>query len=148
MTTTRYLSLVLFLAPLAACSTPEAHANPNRRLSTADDQALCTQVFQRARTCTDSYIPALVDARARHDRPAGIAEAVKNDRDGVIAQAKAEWAGDSTDAAITASCGNIVAGLTDDDRGLADDARACVAQADCGAFTTCIMPIFEKHFAK
>ena len=137
------LALSLALAPLSACAVHEAKASPSPR---ADDHALCVQMFQRARACTDTYIPALVDARARHDQPAGIAEAVRNDRDGVIAQAKTEWASDSTDQAISETCSRIVA---DDDGSLDPSAaQACLSQADCAGYTTCIMPVFEKHFAK
>lgn len=154
---TRMLSLATLVLPLAiaACGTTEAApAQPvsppkaQRASSDADIQQLCVEVFTRNRTCTDTYIPALVDARARHDKPPGIADQVKADRDGVIAQAKAEWATDSTDEAIQTVCGRIVGSLTDDDRGDLPQARDCLAQSDCGAYTTCIMPQFEKRFAK
>ena len=56
------------------------------------------------RTCTDQFIPALVDARAAADVPAGIKQAVASDRDGTIAQAKTEWATDSTDANFEKMC--------------------------------------------
>ena len=49
----RYLALATTLA-LAACQSAKA--------STNDDVGLCTQVFYRARACTDTYIPALVDS--------------------------------------------------------------------------------------
>ena len=59
------------------------------------DHDLCVAFITHARTCTDQYIPALVDARAAADMPAGIKAEVAKDRDGVIAQAKQEWATDS-----------------------------------------------------
>ena len=156
---TRTLSLAAFL-PLclslatAACSTTDAAPAPvsppkaQRAASDADMQQLCVDVFTRNRTCTDTYIPALVDARAKYDQPPGIADKVRADRDGIIAKAKEEWATDSTDEAIQQVCARLVASLTDDDRADAAKARDCLALADCSAYTTCIMPQFEKRFAK
>ena len=150
---TRMLLLPLLFA--AACGTTEAApAQPQsppkaqRASSDSDMQQLCVEVFTRNRTCTDTYIPALVDARAKYDNPPGIADKVKADRDGIIAQAKQEWASDSTDEAIQSICTRLVASLSDDDRADGPKARECLAAADCGAYTTCIMPQFEKRFAK
>ena len=82
--------------------------------------------------------------RARGGRSAGgHRRAVKTDRDGVIAQANAEWANDSTDAAIDSSC-NQLPSLGDD----RDAAQGCLAQADCNGFVSCAMPIFAKHLSK
>jgi len=152
---TRMLSALLLPLAIAACGTTEAApAQPvsppkaQRASSDADTQQLCVEVFTRNRTCTDTYIPALVDARAKYDKPPGIADKVKADRDGIIAQAKTEWASDSTDEAIQNMCTRIVATLSDDDRADMPKARECLAAADCGAYTTCIMPQFEKRFAK
>ena len=155
---TRTLSLAAFL-PLclslatAACSTTDAAPAPvsppkAQRASSDDFMQLCTEVMTRNRTCTDTYIPALVDARAKYDKPPGIADKVRADRDGIIARAKEEWASDSTDDAIRETCTQIMAHLTDDDRADAPKAHECLALSDCGAYTTCIMPQFEKRFAK
>jgi hypothetical protein len=146
----RYLVLVLALAtaPLAACATQEAMATtpPAQRAQAAGDpQAVCVAMFQRARACTDTYIPALVDSRARHDLPAGIAAQVAADRDGVIAQAKTEWASDSKDDAIAAKCSASAAQATADELATV---QGCLAKADCTAFTACIMPVFESRLAK
>src|SRR4051794_5500024 len=91
--------LALALAPLAAaCGTSSEAAPPATGVKAATavspNHQTCVQVFQRARTCTDDYIPALVDARAKLDLPAGIKAEVASDRAGVIAQAKTEWASD------------------------------------------------------
>ena len=128
----------------------EASAQPAapRTDPATEHHALCVQLFERNRTCSDVYIPALVDARARNDAPAGIAAQVAADRDGVIAQARAEWANDSTDAAIDATCTAIVEHLSQADLDDVGTARSCLAQTECTAYTTCSMPIFEKHFTK
>lgn len=139
----------------AACSASEAAAPAPTTPATAqaqpastDAKATCVQVFTRNRTCTAQYIPALVDLRAKHDVPAGIAAEVAADRDAVIAQANAEWATESTDAAIDATCTKIAAGLTAAEQADFGGVGACLAQADCGAYTACVMPYFEKRFAK
>ncbi|HEU0032244.1 MAG TPA: hypothetical protein VFQ53_16530 [Kofleriaceae bacterium] len=147
------LSLAAPLA-LAACGTTDAAPAPtakSQKASTATDaelQQLCVDTFTRNRACTDVYIPALVDARAKYDKPAGIAAEVKTNRDGVIAQAKQEWATDSTDEAIATVCTRMAQQFTDEDRADADTVRGCLAQTECTAFVSCTMPIFEKHFAK
>ena len=149
------LVLVLALAPFAAaCGTTEAApSKPTvapKPASTAptDYQAACVEVFTKNRTCTDTYIPALVDLRAKHDVPPGITAEVKANRDGIIAQAKTEWATDSTDPAIAATCEKVTAHLDDATRADAESAKSCLAMADCAAYTACIMPFFEKRFTK
>lgn len=140
----------------AACGTtsdaaPAAPAAPTAKpqtASTATPQQQCVATLTRSRECTDHYVPALVDARARRDTPSGIAAAVKRDRDAVIAQARSEWAKDSTDEAIAQRCQAMVAHLTPETQSDASDAQHCVAQADCGAFVACVMPIFENHLGK
>lgn len=150
----RSLLLVPFLALLIpACSSSEAAPPPvapraAQPASTADGKAVCVEVFTRNRTCTDQYIPALVDLRARYDQPAGIAAEVAAHRDDVIAQAKTEWATDSQPEAIDATCTQIAASLGEADQASLAGAQACLASQDCGAYTTCIMPYFEKRFAK
>ena len=145
---------VLAFAPfVAACGTTEAAPSPVApkpvAASTADSrQALCVEVFTKNRTCTDAYIPALVDLRAKYDMPKGIAAEVTADRAAIIAQAKQEWAGDSTDEAIAGTCTNIASHLDDSQRADAEAARACLTKQDCGDYTACIMPFFEKRFAK
>src|SRR5512140_2550386 len=97
----------LALVPAAAsgCATHDADAKPvaaaPKVAASSDDlHPTCVALMTRSRDCTDAFIPALVDARAAADQPPGIADQVKQDRDGVIAHAKAEWATDSTDQKI------------------------------------------------
>jgi hypothetical protein len=142
----RAIALAVALSSLAlvstGCEAQSAEAAPaaTPHQAATDDHALCVQGMTRARECTDAYIPALVDARASLDHPAGIADAVKQDRDAVIKQALAEWANDSTDTAIDASCSKMPP--LGDQR---DAAQGCLAEADCTAFVRCIMPIVTKH---
>lgn len=149
---TRCQALLFALCSLAAaCGTtsdvpPVAPAAPQAASPPALQQQ-CVATMTRSRACTDQYVPTLVDARARLDRPSGIAAAVQSDRDGVIAQARSEWIKDSTDEAIAERCQAIVAHLTPEAQADVSSAQRCVAQADCGAFVACVMPIVEQHLA-
>lgn len=155
----RSLRLVPVLAVLAAaastaCSASEASAPPPvapaqaQAASNPDAKAICVELFTRNRTCTDQYIPALVDLRAKYDQPPGIAAEVAANRADVIALAKTEWATDSTPEAIDATCTKITANLTPADEASFGGVQACLANQDCAAYTTCVMPYFEKRFAK
>jgi hypothetical protein len=141
--------LALSLAP--ACGTsdaaPPVAPNQVQPATAGNGKALCIEVFTRNRTCTDQYIPALVDMRAKYDQPAGIAAEVAADRDGVIAQAKTEWATDSQPAAIDATCTQIGANPGAFTQADVDATQACLAITDCAAYTACIMPLGEKRFA-
>lgn len=151
---TRCQALIFALCSLAAaCGTasdaaPAAPATP--AAPAASPQALqqqCVATMARSRACTDQYVPALVDARARVDRPTGFAAAVQGDRGAVIAQARSEWIKDSTDEVIAERCQAIVAHLTPEAQADVSAAQRCVAQADCGGFVACVMPIVEQHLA-
>lgn len=162
----RSLCLVPVLAVLTvfaavastACSASEASAPPPvapaqsqseaRSANNPGAKAVCVDVFTRNRTCTAQYIPALVDLRAKYDQPPGIAAEVAADRAKVITQANEEWAVDSTPQAIDATCTKIAAGLAPGDQADFGGVQSCLAIADCTAYTTCVMPYFEKRFAK
>jgi hypothetical protein len=146
------IAFLLFAAACGSSTTQTPKSDPAVGLSGQPAASsptigldMCIAGFTRARTCTNEYIPALVDARARVDHPTGIADAVKADRNAVIAKAMEEWAHDSTDDAIRTNCQHIVATLSDTDRADGPTAQACMATPDCAAYTACIMPIFAKH---
>jgi hypothetical protein len=98
--------------------------------------------MQRARACTAQWIPALVDARAKLDVPAGIAASVASDRAGVIAQANTEWATDSQDAHIQMACLHIAASETASDRATS---ASCLAKTSCDDFVACEIPVVAPH---
>jgi hypothetical protein len=113
---------------------------------TSDPKSLCVALMQRSRECTNDYIPALVDTRARMDTPPGIAAEVAKDRDAVIAKAKEEWAVDSQDPNIEANCDRLAPRMNDpSDQATAND---CLGKQECVGFSTCVMPLFEKHMNK
>jgi len=113
--------------------------------TTGGAEAVCVEVMTKNRTCTTDFIPALVDVRAKYNNPEGIADAVKADRNAVISQAMIEWAVDSKDDAIARTCPQMANAMPDADVTASKD---CLAQAECGAYVACIMPQFEKRFAK
>jgi hypothetical protein len=148
-------ALALGLALLApACGSSDAAtpapAAPRtaQPASAGDAKSVCVEVFSKNRTCTDQFIPALVDLRAKYDQPAGIAAEVAAHRDDVIAQAKTEWATDSQPAAIDATCTKIAGSSGPGDQSQFAGVQACLEQQDCGAYVSCVMPYFEKRFAK
>jgi hypothetical protein len=147
-------SLLLATAVTApACGTSDAASPPpvgptQATPASTDAKAGCVELFTRNRTCTAQYIPALVDLRAKYDAPAGIAAEVAAHRDDVIAQAMTEWATDSTDAAIDALCTKIVTQTPPAVLAESSGAMDCLANQDCGAYTACVMPYFEKRFSK
>jgi hypothetical protein len=153
-TLTRSLVAALLFAPLAiaACASSEAAPSQTTKAqpasSTGDAQQLCVETFTRSRTCTDEYIPSLVDTRAKLDKPPGIAEEVKNDRAGVIAKAMAEWAEDSKDENIARTCQSLTEKFTDAQKPAMDAARACLAKDACTDYVACIQPVFEGLMAQ
>ena len=142
--------LSLSLSVLAACEGAEARPAPttaqkaNAETGTAADHDMCVAFLTHARTCTDQYIPALVDQRAQLDRPAGIKAKVARDRDGMIAQAKQEWASDSSPENIEKMCSSpkLAAAATDEKR---QAVTACNANTDCIAYSQCAVAIFADH---
>jgi hypothetical protein len=134
------LALVTATSMFAGCGGSPSAPAPHAQAS--DPTATCTQTFVRERACTDTFIPALVDARARHDTPAGIAQQVTADRNAVIAEAMTEWKNDSTDDAIAKTCAHL--GPSFDDKQAAV-ASASLAKPDCAQFTASIMPLVESH---
>jgi hypothetical protein len=152
MLAARSLILALSLASLVACGgskpAPAETAQPAAAAAAGPDdmKSLCVKMFTRSRECTSDFIPALVDARARHDTPPGIAEQVKTNRDAVIAEAMKEWENDSKDEAIAAMCDKI--STTPEMSQGADEANGCIAKTSCPEFVACSMPIHERHITK
>jgi hypothetical protein len=143
------VGLALGLGSLTACggskAAPAETAKPATASSPEELKALCVKMFTRSRECTSDFIPALVDARARHDVPPGIAEQVKTNRDAVIAEAMKEWENDSKDEAIQPMCEKIGADPAMAES--ADEVNGCMAKTSCPEFVACTMPLHEKHMA-
>ncbi len=162
-TATPTLTLLLALLPLGACtgsdnqaetantSTPGDSTGPantdSAEVETPDFKARCVQLFVRQRSCTDDFIPALVDARIRLDKPAGITDrATTEGRDALVAEALQEWADDSKDAAIDSTCENIAASMPAEARApMLTAVGSCLEKSDCSAFAACIVPVIEEQ---
>lgn len=113
----------------------------------ADMEAVCRDSFARQRTCTDDFIPALVDARIELDLPAGIAAEGQKEggRDALITQAKAEWANDSEPAAVAAQCKDMAGKMPAEQKAeVSAEFSKCLASSDCKAHVECVMPITKK----
>jgi hypothetical protein len=104
---------------------------------------VCRTLMQRQRACTDTFIPALVEARVASDNPAGItAEDRSVGRPALIKQALTEWASDSQDSAIDALCEEITQSVSPaKEAQLRTSASACLAQTGCDAFVSCAVPL-------
>src|SRR5262245_54286396 len=141
------LPLAFFLAACAGAETPNENVTSSPALNEATNaQALCVQSFQRQRECTDAFIPALVDARVRHDRPAGIAAADHSEgRAALVAKALEEWRTDSLDASIHETCAGMIshgAGTPEMSAALS----ACLERTSCGEFVPCQIQLIEHTF--
>jgi hypothetical protein len=108
----------------------------------------CVAGFQRMRTCTDVYIPALVGLRVEHDVPPGIAaKDAELGRDVLVARAMEEWETDSTDAAFEELCGQIVSGASQEDQArMLEVADRCGSTGTCEEFVECILPSLAMRF--
>lgn len=135
------------LAFLAGCSGAETPSSSGSLSESTTAQALCVHSFEKQRECTDSFLPALVDARVRLDKPAGIAAAEKESgRDALVAEAREEWKNDSTDAAISDTCAGMIAhGAGTPEMSAA--VGACLEKTSCADFVPCQIQIIESHLA-
>ena len=147
--------LSIALVSLAACGASEAPPRPAEVSSSQVKVAsqapegydTCVAVFQRQRECTSDYIPALVDARVRADRPAGIAEKDRADgREALIQLAMNEWQSDSTDEAIAETCQKITNDNTAGVPELISQAEACLSESACAAFSACAVDIASARW--
>jgi len=157
MSIVRQFSLALTLSITAACGASEPKSSPAAQDLPApqvkpsaekyDGYDTCVAAFRRQRECTDTYIPALVDARVRADKPAGIAAKDKEmGRDGLVAAALEEWKSDSTDEAIDQMCTNITNDEQDGAPELVERAKSCLAESECAAFSACAVDIVSSRW--
>ena len=146
------------LAALAACAggsdaptTPESTATPTAAAVAGDGAndgyGTCVATFERQRTCTDQFVPALVDMRVRMDQPPGIAAKAQaaGGRDALIAEAKTEWADDSKDENIAQACTQITTKTPPEKLEQAlPQIKSCLAENACDGFVGCLVPIMEN----
>ena len=161
MSIARPIALALTVIAAGACGASEPPAASGTQTNSQEvrgaevkssaetDEAYdtCVAAFNRQRECTDEFIPALVDARVRADKPAGIAAKDKEmGRDALVAGAREEWASDSTDEAIHATCTKITENQADGAPELIEKARACLRESECAAFSACAVEIASSHW--
>jgi len=136
------------MGALAACGGASAEqGNAAAPGAGGDMEATCRDSFAKQRTCTDDFIPALVDARIEMDLPAGIAAEGKKDggRDALITQAKSEWSKDSEPDAVAAQCKDMSGKVPAEQKAELQAAHTkCLAISDCKAYVECVMPITKK----
>lgn len=148
------LLLIAGLLTTAGCLSTETEATPP---VAASEQALeaarepvpavssetsCGSFQRRARACTATFIPALVDARVQRDEPPGIAREGQRPRAELVQQAFSEWEQDSRDAAIDALCADIAQSITPEkDAALRTSLGECLAKSGCDEFVRCAVPV-------
>ena len=155
MTRSFALALAVLVTPACGASEPKSTATPEEvpapQVKSSSEKHegydTCVAAFRRQRECTDDYIPALVDARVRADRPAGIAAKDKEiGRDALVGLALDEWKDDSTEEAIDRTCTQI----TDDEAAgapeLVQQAEHCLAESECAAFSACAVDIVSSRW--
>lgn len=136
-------------AATSKSTTPSSRDSQEARGANPEDgpaYSVCEPTFVRQRQCQDVFLPALVDLRVRLDVPAGIAAtAAEQGRDALVATAKEEFASDSTDEQIAATCGSIRANAPAEFLETAErqSARCLETADDCDAFVECILPVVE-----
>jgi hypothetical protein len=148
--------LVVVMGSLAACGGSSGadqgkDTTPGQSAAGGDMEAVCRDSFARQRTCTDDFIPALVDARIELDLPAGIAAEGKKDggRDALIKQAKEEWSKDSEPAAVAEQCKGMAAKMPAAQKiDVSGALSQCLASSDCGSYVKCVMPTMKKTLSK
>jgi hypothetical protein len=121
----------------------EASGTAAEKSSPAPTREVCRSLLARARECKAIYLPALVAERVRLDIPVGIAAAdQQGGREALLAEALEEYAQDSTDAAIEATCEQLAAALPPEraDR-LVATGNACLARGACEPFAACAAPL-------
>jgi hypothetical protein len=135
---------IIFSLALAACSsTPE----PVQQAAGSEPVEVCRSVFAREAECTDLFIPMLVDARIRHDLPAGITAraAQPGGREALIAAAKEEWKTDGAEPARSATCQKIASHATPQ---MVAQGKACLARGSCADFVACMAPFHDARLAE
>lgn len=124
--TLRILTLALTIAAASsACFDSEPPATSAPPVSARASEALvanedatpiasgCRALLTRERECSSVVLPALVAARVAHDLPQGIAARdAQLGREALLREAFDEYADDSKDEAIAATCSDIVQHLS------------------------------------
>jgi len=143
--------LVAWAGCLSACGGAGAdqakETTPGQAAAGGDMETVCRDSYARQRTCTDDFIPALVDARIELDVPAGISAEGKKEggRAALIGQAKEEWSKDSEPTAVASQCKDMSGKVPAEQRAeLLEAHTKCLAISECKAYVDCVMPITKK----
>lgn len=132
--------------PLAPAAPQADGVNPDEVANPAADTPvarICRELMRRERDCSAVFLPALVAERVRLDIPAGIATYDgKIGREALVSEALNEYADDSKDERIAATCSEVAAKLPAD-RGqrLVSSGQACLGIDACEPFVACTLPI-------
>jgi hypothetical protein len=142
----KFFNIMFVAVPMSlmACggkSTPSATI----AVEASNRTALCESALHRARTCKESFLPALLESRISHDSPAGIAAegSTPAGRESLLVQAQQEYATDSTDENISKACAQMAAKADPAMDAMAKEVQGCVATSSCGEFVPCFIAAHE-----
>jgi hypothetical protein len=104
---------------------------------------VCRRLMLRQRDCSAVFLPALVAERVRLDNPAGLAAyAAKIGREALMSEALNEYAEDSKDERIAATCTEVASKLPSERaERLVTAGEACLGIDACEPFVACSVPI-------
>lgn len=139
---TRTYALSTFF--LFACAGPDA-AQTGTVAQKLEAQSICVASFHRQRDCTDTFIPALVDARVAVDVPPGIRAAGQGaGRDELIKEALSEWSTDSQDGAIGSTCEKMMSEAERRERSF-QPLKSCLEKQRCEEFVPCEIAVISAE---
>ncbi len=131
---------------LFACAGPDS-AQVGSTAQSVEAQSICVSSFHRQRDCTDSFIPALVDARVAVDVPPGIRAAGQGaGREELIKEALEEWKADSQDGAIGSTCEKMMNAPAGRERSFAP-MKACLEKQRCEEFVPCEIAVISAELS-
>jgi hypothetical protein len=137
----RLASLALVLAACSPAPEPAPPPAPSASASAAAPASphdICLVAMKKSRSCGDLFLPALMDARVKNDRPKGIAARFKAEgREKMLSIAREEFKTDYSDESIARHCKELSEKPADvQERVIAGD-RSCLAKTDCTEFVAC-----------
>jgi hypothetical protein len=135
-------ALVTACGPASPQGPPPASAGATTK--TADPVEVCKAMFARQYECRETFIPALVDMRIKHDVPRGIAAhaAKPGGRDELIGMAQKEYDTDGVDPKRTEMCKGVAPGFPPE---VVAAAKKCAATTDCASLVACVTPLQEMR---
>lgn len=122
-----------------------ATSSGGAHLASSGEQA-CVSLMRRERSCEPDFVAQFVAMRVRLDLPAGIAARDASEgRDALVAEARAEYTQDATDASIHHACEELQHLPPEEAEAWTDQMEHCLAATECAPFLECDMAFHEQR---